>query len=521
MSNEFEQEYFGFEPQKPITEKQPAPEAAPPQRPPVPEAAPQEAQSFNPIRHTAVYSDNRFEQQPPQRAPQRAPQAAPEIAAAPPVEPAPDAKPQKAPEPKANTALVIVVIVMSLLLCAGMFGILAYSVFQSNDADGKGSQKTQDSQTSRRSQDAPDRDFIISTPDEPQNPFNFQIEDQPQAKEHPESDYSDQIDKNYAGLTLAPKPEDAQTNSAYTAENAYQATAASVVSVLCYENEIGDNKSATSQGSGTIISEDGYLITNSHVVSNSKTAYAIKVVTADGKEYTAGVVGCDSRTDLAVLKLKDAKGLKAATFGDSDELQLGEDMLIIGNPGGIDYQNSLTKGVVSAINRDASNKNIAKYIQTDAAINPGNSGGPAVNLYGQVIGVASAKISNEQYEGMGFCIPSSQTKKIVDSLIRNGYVEGRVRIGITGIAATSAEAKKYNISGGIVIESISLGGPCDNGTLKPGDVITALDGKPIASFSDIYEILESYKPGEKATLSYYRPDVGKSFETEIELQEDR
>ena len=143
MSNEFEQEYFGFEPQKPITEKQPAPEAAPPQRTPVPETAPQEAQSFNPIRHTAVYSDNRFEQQPPQRTPQ----AAPEIAAAPPVEPAPDAKPQKAPEPKANTALVIVVIVMSLLLCAGMFGILAYSVFQSNDADGKGSQKTQDSQT--------------------------------------------------------------------------------------------------------------------------------------------------------------------------------------------------------------------------------------------------------------------------------------------------------------------------------------------------------------------------------------
>ena len=291
--------------------------------------------------------------------------------------------------------------------------------------------------------------------------------------------------------------------------------------MLCFDKNTDNNSDAVSQGSGIVISEDGFIVTNSHVVGNSKTAYLIKVVTADSKEYKAGVVGFDGRTDLAVLKLVDAKGLKPAVFGDSDKIELGEDLIVIGNPGGIEYQNSMTKGIVSAINRDASSKNIVKYIQTDAAINPGNSGGPAVNNCGQVIGVASAKIADEKYEGMGFCIPSAQVKQIVDSLIRNGYVDGRVKIGVSGNAVSESDAQMYNLPKGIIVYGITEGGPCDKTDLRENDIITEFDGKTITSFADIYEALEGHKEGDKVKLKFYREDNGKEYEIEITLQADK
>ena len=293
------------------------------------------------------------------------------------------------------------------------------------------------------------------------------------------------------------------------------------MSVLCFTDKTTDNNNVASQGSGIVLSSDGYIITNSHVVGNSKTAYAIKVVTADNKEYKAGVVGYDARTDIALLKLVDASGLKAATFGDSEKIKQGEDIIIIGNPGGIEYKNSMTKGVISAINRDASTKSIVKYLQTDAAINPGNSGGPAVNMFGQVIGVASAKIVDEKYEGMGFCIPSAQVKEIVDKLMKDGYVSGRVRIGISGVALSSVQAEYYGVPCGIKVQSITEDGPCYDTELQEGDIITALDGKEIKTFSDIYLILEDYKDGDKAKLKFYRQTTGKDYEIEITLQADK
>ena len=205
----------------------------------------------------------------------------------------------------------------------------------------------------------------------------------------------------------------------------------------------------------------------------------------------------------------------------ADELKLGEDIIIIGNPGGLSYQNSMTKGIVSAIDREASSKNMVKYIQTDAAINPGNSGGPAVNLYGQVIGIASAKIVDEQYEGMGFCIPSATAKDIIDSLMKNGYIEGRVRIGISGYAVGSEEIQMYNLPRGIVIQEILADGPCDGTDLQPDDVITEADGTAITSFSDIYKVLENHKEGDKIKLKYYRYSTDKEGEVEITLQADK
>ena len=286
---------------------------------------------------------------------------------------------------------------------------------------------------------------------------------------------------------------------------------------MCY---ISDD-SVESQGSGIVLTSDGYIVTNAHVIGNSKQEYSIKIVDANGVKYNAGVVGFDSRTDIAVLKIDNAKNLKAAQFGNSDTLKQGDDIVIIGAPGGVDFNNSTTKGIVSALNRDASEKNIVKYIQTDAAINPGNSGGPAVNIYGQVVGIASAKIVDEKYEGMGFCIPSVTAKKIIDELMTNGYVSGRVKIGISGMALSGSEAEMTGVSGGIYVSEVTPGGPCDKAGVKADEVVTAFDGKSIKSFSEIYSLLEEHKPGDKVKIKVYNIENAKEREVEITLQEDK
>ena len=194
--------------------------------------------------------------------------------------------------------------------------------------------------------------------------------------------------------------------------------------------------------------------------------------------------------------------------------------VVVGNPGGLDYQNTTTKGVISALDRKLSTSSLTKYIQTDAAINPGNSGGPLVNYYGQVVGITTSKIVSETYEGMGFAIPSQTVKSIVDTLVKNGYVEGRVKIGISGIAVASDQASNYNIPQGIYVQSIVSGGPCDGTSLEEGDIITEVDGETITSFADVYAILETHKPGDKIKVKYYSSSSGDG-EVEITLQEDK
>ncbi len=558
MDNKFDNDFYGFEPQKPLTEKQNTegqntePESvngadAVAFEPQMPLADKEQAneqgddQGFNPIRHKAVYSDNGFvgAPVPPQPQPQPQPQqpqqplppfqgyyyAQPQPYYPPQPQPYPPVQPQEpadfvvpeAAKSKTNKSLVVVIIVLGVLLAASLFGIVGYSIYQTDNKN-----KNSDSPFSMFSErsdgnsngdlDGYDRKYSFTNPQTPSTTV-------PPA--HNESDFSDKTDKNYGGMTLNDKPSDADSNKSYGAEYAFNEASDSVVSVLCYQESSENNNNPDSQGSGIILSSDGYIVTNAHVIGNSKTAYEIKVVAADNKEYTAGVVGFDTRTDIALLKLVDAKDLKAATFGNSDKIKLGEDIIVIGNPGGIEYKNSMTKGVVSAINRDASSKSLVKYIQTDAAINPGNSGGPAVNMYGQVIGVASAKIVDEKYEGMGFCIPTTQLKEIIDKLMKSGYVDGRVKIGITGSAITAAEAQYYNVPQGIQIQSIQSGGPCDNTDLTKGDIITALDESKITSFSEIYQVLEKHSDGDKVKLKFYRPGEGRNYEIEITLQADK
>lgn len=414
------------------------------------------------------------------------------------------------PQKKTKGGIVALIIVLCSLLTIGFIGMMVYG-FSVDIKEDLNSDRS-DSGNSFR---LPKEDSTT--------PFETLPNTSSQGKTHDESDYSDKVNKDYSGMKLESNPKDTKTNDSYTSAKASEKVSDSVVGILCYSDDVpdqADTKTASSQGSGIIFSQDGYVITNAHVIGNSKTAYAIRVVTSDGKVYKAGVVGYDSRTDIAVLKMDDAKGLTPATFGDSSQLEVGQDIIVVGNPGGLDYQNTTTKGVISALDRKLSTSSLTKYIQTDAAINPGNSGGPLVNYYGQVVGITTSKIVSETYEGMGFAIPSQTVKNIVDTLVKNGYVEGRVKIGISGIAVTSDQASNYNIPQGIYVQSIVSGGPCDGTSLEEGDIITEVDGETITSFADVYAILETHKPGDKIKVKYYSSSSGDG-EVEITLQEDK
>lgn len=414
------------------------------------------------------------------------------------------------PQKKTKGGIIALIIVLCSLLTIGFIGMMVYGFSVDIKED-----LNNDRSDSGNSFRVPKEDSTT--------PFETLPDTSSQSKTHDESDYSDKVNKDYSGMKLESNPKDTKTNDSYTAAKASEKVSDSVVGILCYSGDVpdqADTTTASSQGSGIIFSQDGYVITNAHVIGNSKTAYAIRVVTSDGKEYKAGVVGYDSRTDIAVLKMDDAKGLTPATFGDSSQLEVGQDIIVVGNPGGLDYQNTTTKGVISALDRKLSTSSLTKYIQTDAAINPGNSGGPLVNYYGQVVGITTSKIVSETYEGMGFAIPSQTVKSIVDTLVKNGYVEGRVKIGISGIAVTSEQASNYNIPQGIYVQSIVSGGPCDGTSLKEGDIITEVDGETITSFADVYAILETHKPGDKIKVKYYSSSSGDG-EVEITLQEDK
>lgn len=414
------------------------------------------------------------------------------------------------PQKKTKGGIIALIIVLCSLLTIGFIGMMVYG-FSVDIKEDLNSDRS-DSGNSFR---VPKEDSTT--------PFETLPDTSSQGKTHDESDYSDKVNKDYSGMKLESNPKDTKTNDSYTAAKASEKVSDSVVGILCYSDDVpdqADTKTASSQGSGIIFSQDGYVITNAHVIGNSKTAYAIRVVTSDGKVYKAGVVGYDSRTDIAVLKMDDAKGLTPATFGDSSQLEVGQDIIVVGNPGGLDYQNTTTKGVISALDRKLSTSSLTKYIQTDAAINPGNSGGPLVNYYGQVVGITTSKIVSETYEGMGFAIPSQTVKSIVDTLVKNGYVEGRVKIGISGIAVTSDQASNYNIPQGIYVQRIVSGGPCDGTSLEEGDIITEVDGETITSFADVYAILETHKPGDKIKVKYYSSSSGDG-EVEITLQEDK
>ena len=330
------------------------------------------------------------------------------------------------------------------------------------------------------------------------------IEDKGETQKHDE-DKEESVgkpDENVSNIKLEKLPAD-KDDKKYTTQSAYDSVCDSVVTVMCYEDKITDNeRDIISQGTGTVISSDGYIITNAHVIGNSKV-YAINIVLNNSKSYQAKVIGFDTWTDLAVLKI-DAKDLKAVTFGDSELINIGDEVIAIGSPGGVKFQNSLTKGIVSAVDRELSINKYVRYIQSDAAISPGNSGGPLCNIYGQVIGITTAKTVATNYENMSFSIPSATVEEIVGDLIHYGYVKGRSRIGFSGTEITREEAFYYNCPQGVVINIIDDSGALAGTDIKEGDILVELDGEEITSFQDIYDVLADHKPDDKISFKVIR-----------------
>ena len=293
-------------------------------------------------------------------------------------------------------------------------------------------------------------------------------------------------------------------------EDIYKKVNPSVVSVISTTAE------GTGSGSGVIMSKDGYIITNNHVVDG---AQSVSVQLSDGTSLDAEIIGTDEQTDLAVIKVTPTSDLTAAEFGDSDELEPGEYAYAIGSPGGVQFANTITGGRISAINRDLTvNDRVMTLIQTDASINNGNSGGALINKYGQVVGITSAKLSGNAFgsatvEGMGFAIPINTAKDIVDELIQNGYVSGRPSIGITGQNVESADGKVS----GVQVYSIDSRAKAASEGLQVGDVITAVDGTPTPDMDKVNELKQDKKAGDKLTLSVYRISTGKTLNITITL----
>lgn len=337
-------------------------------------------------------------------------------------------------------------------------------------------------------------------------------------KDAPDSDGV--INAEAAKLTVADQPENLESGD-YSAQKAYKRVENSVVDIVVYDGEVGNDSDAEGSGSGIIVSDDGYVVTNSHVINNSNE-YGVEVITTEGVSYKAAIVGFDTRTDLAVLKI-DATGLSPVEFVNSDQIQVGQDALAVGSPGGVTYSNSLTRGAVSALNRTISSNKLVTYIQTDAAINPGNSGGPLLNIAGQVMGITTIKIVNTEYEGMGFAIPSNTVIDIVNDLIGQGYVSDRVRLGIVG-RAVSNYVSISDTPSGIVITDFADDSPFKGTDAQVNDIITAINGEEISDFSGLYAELAKYEPGDEVTVSLYRPATStkrsQTFDVKITLVAD-
>ena len=313
-------------------------------------------------------------------------------------------------------------------------------------------------------------------------------------------------------------------DGSYTSAGAAKAVLPSVVQIQVY------SKNAlvpTSQGSGIIISEDGYIVTNAHVISDSD--YGITVSLYDKTQYAAKIVGSDDSTDIAVLKI-GAEGLTPAQFADSDKCELGDEVITVGAPAG--YENTVTKGIVSGLNRQIHAENSAtpmQCIQIDAAINPGNSGGPLFNMWGQVIGITSSKLVSTSYDNIGFAITVNSAKPIIEELMEKGYIPDKPRIGISYYIVNAEAAKLNNVEAGIYVMDISDDCNVAKTDLKVGDIITEMNGKAVTDTDVVTEIMSGLKAGDSMTCKVYRPsqkegaklEDGEYFEIEFKLNSDK
>lgn len=325
------------------------------------------------------------------------------------------------------------------------------------------------------------------------------------------------------GLNIQDTPSDSDTtvssDGKLSDKEIIKKVSPAVVGIECYA--FGNSFTPSSSGSGIIMTADGYIVTNAHVVEE---AAGITVVLENGDAYAAELIGADSDTDLAVLKI-EASNLTYAEFGNSDELERGDRVIAIGNPGGTVLAGSTTGGMVSGLNRNinSSSPYSTSYIQVDAAINPGNSGGALVNEYGQVVGINSAKIAETDYEGIGFAIPINEALPIIQELMQYGHVTGRAVLGIQGYMINEAVAAMRRMPVGFGIEAVDPSSDLASKNVVAGDIITYINDKQVTSYDVLANELAEFKPGDTVKLTIYRSSssggAGRSFEVNVVLIE--
>lgn len=416
--------------------------------------------------------------------------------------------PQKPKKPKSHTALKAIALILSVGIgCAG--GIQLYRFMgDSNIKLTDESEKNQE-ETSKAENSSNGSEKTPSVP-EPQNlPGLFDIASRTDAKYLP--DIVDEIMPSVAGISSTFEVTYSNTNSISPWGWGFQSQP--------------ETREMVGTGTGIVMTEDGYIVTNAHVVYtdeyNAGEAKEVSVLFSDEKEYDAKIIAFDVETDLAVLKI-DASGFTPATFGNSDELRVGEIVIAVGNPLGFELFGSVTSGIVSALNRQISiNEKNMTLIQTDAAINSGNSGGPLLNSCGQVIGINSAKMSSSygtaSVEGLGFAIPINDAKAIIDDLISKGYVSGRPQIGVSTVDITETYSSYLGLPMGVYVRMVAEGGAAEEAGIKEGDVIIGINDEAIATADELNNIKNQFKAGDTVTLKIYRN--GQDLDFSLVLQD--
>lgn len=316
------------------------------------------------------------------------------------------------------------------------------------------------------------------------------------------------LQQSPASVSNVPEP------GAMALQDIYLHNIGSVVSILC------SHPGSSSTGTGVILSENGYIVTNAHVVEK---AVSITIQLTDNRQFYADVVGMDEISDLAVLHI-ETEDLIPAQFGDSAALRVGDTVVAIGDPLGVKFRGTYTNGIVSAINRDVElNGRTMTLIQTNAALNSGNSGGPLINCYGQVIGINTMKIGaftdSAGVEGLGFAIPSATVKEVVEQLVNQGYVSGRPTLGIKGEALSSFYQHYYRLPAGVYITHVEPGSDAYRIGIEEGDLLLSIGGTRVASYDEMRSAILAYEVGDTVELIIYRG--GQQYLTEVTLSEDK
>ncbi len=313
-------------------------------------------------------------------------------------------------------------------------------------------------------------------------------------------------------LQTAPQGEAGQTPAGLTLQEIYRRNISSVVSITAA------SASGTATGSGVIFSEQGYIVTNNHVISG---ASAITVLLTDGRELDASLIGKDSVSDLAVLRIY-GDDLTPVQFGDSESIQVGDTVVAIGDPLGIKFRGTMTDGIISAINRDVEmSGRTMNLIQTNAALNSGNSGGPLINRYGQVIGINTMKIGafadTAGVEGIGFAIPSATVKAVVENIIAYGYVPGRPTLGLQLETISRFYQHFYRLPAGLLVSRVSDGSAAEQAGIQEGDILLTIDGEAVTGSDSLNAILFSHNVGDTVSVTVYRG--GETLTAQFALDE--